>query len=126
MGPFTGQAIHFRHYAPAPQPYASHRYHFEAERHWDVIDQRLAQRPYLLGDDYSIVDMSLWGWCRGLQYLMGESAWKRFPNAGRLFSDINARPAAARALQLATRHDFKQAIDEETRSALFRHGLAAD
>ncbi len=123
IGPFTGQAIHFTRYAPAGQEYASHRYAFEAERHWKIIDARLAQRRFMLGDAYSIVDMALWGWCRGLLYLMGESAWSTYPHVGRLFGEINARPAAQRAAALAGRHDFKQETDAQTRANLFTHGV---
>ncbi|KVM65619.1 glutathione S-transferase [Burkholderia gladioli] len=125
VGPFTGQAIHFRHYAPPPQPYAARRYEFEAERHWAVLDRRLVSRAYLVGDTYTIVDMALWGWCRGLYYLMGNAAWERFPNVARLFRDIDARPAAERVRQLQARHDFKQGADAETLASLFRHGLTA-
>ena len=33
IGPYSGQAVHFRHYAPEPKEYALNRYDFEAERH---------------------------------------------------------------------------------------------
>lgn len=121
LGPFTGQAVHFAHYAPNPDEYALHRYRFEAERHWQVVDERLATRRYMLGDAYSIVDMSLWGWCRGLVYLMGDTAWDRFPNVGRLFQELENRPAAQRANALRSRHAFKAEVDAETLSNLFRH-----
>ena len=122
IGPYTGQAIHFEHYAPTGQDYAAHRYGFEAERHWTIIEDRLKHRQFLVGDAYSIADMSLWGWCRGLHYLMGDDAWRRFPAVARHFREVNARPAAQRVAHLATRHDFKQATDDETRASLFRHG----
>ena len=125
IGPFTGQAIHFTRYAPAGQEYALHRYEFEAERHWQIVDQRLATRRFMLGEDYSIVDMALWGWCRGLFYLMGDNAWLQFPNVARLFAEINARPAAQRAAALSSRHPFKQGTDEQTRAHLFKHGVPA-
>ncbi|MET0349792.1 MAG: glutathione S-transferase N-terminal domain-containing protein [Rhizobacter sp.] len=124
VGPFTGQAIHFKHYAPAGQDYPSHRYTFEAERHWALVDERLRDRRYLVGDSYSIADMSLWGWCRGLQYWLGaETASQRYPHVARLFDEINARPAARRVAQWAGRHAFKQDTDASTRASLFRHGL---
>ena len=125
VGPFTGQAIHFHHYAPAGETYSTHRYRFEAERHWSLIEARLAERRYLLGDHYSIVDMALWGWCRGLQDLMGEAAWTRFPHTGRLFAEVNDRPAARRVAELPARFEFKQGTDAETRASLFTHGVPA-
>lgn len=123
IGPFTGQAIHFSRYAPAGQDYGLHRYTFEADRHWQIVDARLASRRYMLGDAYSIVDMALWGWCRGLLYLMGEQAWVQYPHVARLFGEINTRPAAQRAAALAGRHQFKQETDAQTRAQLFRHGV---
>jgi GSH-dependent disulfide-bond oxidoreductase len=121
LGPFTGQAVHFTHYAPQPNAYAAHRYGFEAERHWDLINERLAQREWMLGDNYTIVDMSVWGLCRGLMYWKGEGAWERFPHVQRHFDAINARPAAARANALSGKHAFKSEVDAETLRSLFRH-----
>ena len=126
VGPFTGQAIHFTHYAPHGEAYGLHRYRFEAERHWRIVDARLADRRYLVGDGYSYVDMALWGWCRGLHYLMGAEAWTRFAHAGRLFQEINERPAARRVAALADRFSFKQETDAETRASLFTHGVPGE
>lgn len=123
LGPFTGQAVHFKHYAPAPDAYAMQRYSFEAERHWGIVNERLADHRYMLGEQYTIVDMSLWGWCRGLVYLMGDAAWQRFPHVGRLFDEISVRPAAQRADALRLRHAFKAELDDETRASLFPHAV---
>jgi GST-like protein len=49
IGPFTGQCVHFKHYAPEPVPYALNRYDYEAWRHWKLIEQRLANREWMLG-----------------------------------------------------------------------------
>ncbi|MGA1060136.1 MAG: glutathione S-transferase family protein, partial [Burkholderiaceae bacterium] len=43
IGPYSGQAVHFRHFAPEPKDYALNRYDFEAHRHWNIIEQRLTQ-----------------------------------------------------------------------------------
>ena len=42
IGPYSGQTVHFKHYAPAPKDYAVTRYTFEAWRHWTIINDRLA------------------------------------------------------------------------------------
>src|SRR5229473_2049585 len=36
VGPFSGQAVHFRHHATGKQPYAHNRYQYEARRHYGV------------------------------------------------------------------------------------------
>ena len=52
VGPFSGQAVHFKHFAPEPNDYAVNRYLFEAKRHYSVLDERLAARASLWGDLY--------------------------------------------------------------------------
>ena len=121
IGPYSGQAVHFRHFAPQPQDYGVERYLFEARRHWGIVDQRLAGGHYMLGDIYTIVDMAVWGWARVLPFVVGDDAWKRFPNLKRLFDEISARPAAQAANALKDRHAFKTEMDEESRRHMFRH-----
>jgi GSH-dependent disulfide-bond oxidoreductase len=61
IGPYSGQAVHFRNVAPEPKDYAVNRYTFEALRHWGIVDTRLGQHRFMIGDSYSIVDMAVWG-----------------------------------------------------------------
>ena len=121
VGPFSGQAVHFTRFAPEKVPYAVDRYLFEAERHYGILDERLKERAYLVGDGYSIVDMAAWGWARMVPFIMGDDAWARFPNVKRLHDEIAARPAAARVNALREKHAFKAEMDEEARRHMFRH-----
>jgi GST-like protein len=122
VGPFSGQAVHFRHFAPEKVPYAHNRYQYEAERHYGILDQSLAARRYLVGDTYTIVDMAAWGWARMVPYMLGgEEAWGKFPNVKRLLDEISARPAAQRAVALKDKHTFKAQMDAEARSHMFKH-----
>jgi GST-like protein len=119
VGPYSGQLVHFRVYAPEKIDYAINRYAFEAQRHFGILDARLAQRKYMLGDTYTIVDMDVWGWARLMP--LGEAAWPKFPHLKRLVDEISARPAARRAAALKERHKFKTEMDDEARRAMFRH-----
>jgi GST-like protein len=121
VGPFSGQSVHFRQYAPEKLPYAVNRYMFEAKRHFGILDTRLADRRYMVGDTYTIVDMDVWGWARLIPTVLGEEHWAKFPNLRRLVDEITARPAAARAVALRDRHKFKTEMDDEARQAMFRH-----
>jgi GST-like protein len=123
LGPFCGQAVHFKRFAPEPVPYAQKRYDFEAERHLKIVDARLAQQPYMLGSTYTIVDMAVWGWARAAAFVLGEERAGALRNLSRLVSEINARPAAARAAALKDRHAFKE-LDDEARRILFPHWAA--
>jgi GSH-dependent disulfide-bond oxidoreductase len=124
VGPFSGQAVHFKHYASEPIDYAVNRYTYEARRHFEILEARLAERRYVLGDTYTIVDMAVWGWGRLLPFILGDSAWADFTNLQRLLNEINARPAARAAIALKDRHAFRTETDEDARKYMFRH-LAA-
>jgi GST-like protein len=122
IGPYSGQAVHFRTAAPEPKDYALNRYDFEAHRHWKIIDELLAGQPWMVGRDYGIVDMAFWGWARLMPFVLGldaAAAWAQYPHVKRLLDTINARPAAARVEALRQRHAFKTEMDEQARRAMF-------
>ncbi len=119
IGPYSGQAVHFSHFAPEKDGYAKERFVFEANRHYGIIDAHLAKHAYMVGETYTLVDMAVWGWARAIPFILGAEAWAKFPNLKRLFDEINARPAAARAEALKTAHTFKTEMDEEARRILF-------
>ncbi|NIO43294.1 MAG: glutathione S-transferase family protein [Burkholderiales bacterium] len=120
IGPYSGQAVHFRHHAPGLQEYTVNRYDFEVERHYRIVDQRLGKQPYMLGSKYSIVDMALWGWARLIPHVLGsQDAWDNFPNVRRLHDEINARPAAVAVERLRGQYGFKTEWDEEARRNMF-------
>lgn len=119
IGPYSGQAVHFTHFAPEPKAYAVNRYDFEAWRHWKIIDRQLAQHRHMLGETYTLVDMAVWGWARAVPFVLGATAWDQLPNAKRLLDEINSRPAAQRAEALKTKHAYKTEMDDEARAAMF-------
>ena len=127
VGPFSGQAVHFKHFAPEPVPYANTRYQYEADRHYTIVDRRLAERPYLAGEAYTVADMALWGWARMVPFILGDDAWAKFPNVKRHLDEISARPAAQRAEEFRTKQAglFKAQMDDDARAVMFKHLKAA-
>jgi GST-like protein len=119
IGPYGGQAVHFKHFAPEPKEYAVNRYMYEAERHWGLVESQLGKGRFMIGETYSIVDMSVWGWARAIPFLFGAAAWTQAPNVKRLVDEISARPAAERAVALASQYAFKQEMDDAARQAMF-------
>jgi GST-like protein len=119
IGPFTGQCVHFRHYAPEKIAYAVNRYDFEAWRHWKLVEQRLSGRRWMLDETYTILDMGLWGWARSLPYALGDDVWQQLPNVKRLVDTIDARPAAQRALAMKDLYAFKTEMDAVAQRAMF-------
>ena len=128
--PYLGGGFgHFYAYAPEKFEYAINRFAMEAKRQLDVLNRRLAEVPYVAGDDYTIADMAIWAW-------YGQLALGRLYSAGEFLDvgsyehvqswakTIDARPAVLRgrmvnrtfgepSLQLHERHD---AGDFDTRT----------
>ena len=64
LGPFSGQAVHFQHAAPTGLDYAVNRYRREAERHYNVVNDHLAGRQFIVGDSFTIADIFSLGLAR--------------------------------------------------------------
>jgi GSH-dependent disulfide-bond oxidoreductase len=126
VGPFSGQSVHFQHHAPEKISYAQTRYSFEAMRHYAILNERLAKRRYVVADTYTIVDMDVWGWARMVPYILSKDAWDKLPHLKRLVDEVEARPAAQRALKVKDRFTFKSEMDDEARRNMFRHLVAAN
>ncbi|MEH2595003.1 GST-like protein [Bradyrhizobium sp. AZCC 1577] len=121
IGPFSGQAVHFQHAAPEKLAYAINRYRREVERHYEVLDTHLTDRSFIVGDSFTIADISAWGWLdRAPRVLPGDDApLAPFPNLQRWFAAVDGRPSVIKARAVGKGHVFKKEVDEETRRALF-------
>jgi GST-like protein len=116
VGPMLGQAHHFLQYAPEDLPYAKKRYANEANRLYGVIDRRLAESPYIAGEDYTIADIAIWPWLR-FPVRQGVNG-ADYPNYQRWHEKIGERPAVQRGVQvLAERR--KEGFDAKAREVLF-------
>ena len=132
--PFLGGGFgHFYAYAPTKIEYAIDRYAMEVKRQLDVLDRRLAESPYLAGNDYSIADMAVWPWygtlVKGQLYEAGEFLQvQEYTNVLRWTDQIAQRPAVQRgrmvnrtwgqpSSQLHERHDAAD-FDTQTQDKL--------
>jgi GST-like protein len=73
----------------------------------------------MVGDDYTLVDIAVWGWARAVPFALGAEAWEQLPHVKRLLDTVNERPAAQRAVGLKDRYAFKTELDDEARRAMF-------
>jgi GST-like protein len=120
--PYLGGGFgHFYAYAPEKFEYPIDRFTMETKRQLDVLDKRLAQVPFIAGQDYTIADIAIWPW-------YGQLVLGRLYNAAEFLDvesythvmawaqKIDARPAVQRGrmvnrafgepqLQLHERHD---------------------
>ena len=120
--PYLGGGFgHFYAYAPEKYEYAINRYTMEVKRQLDVLDQHLADKPFMCGSDYTIADMMIWPWYGGLVlYNLYQAAefldTASYTHVNRWANEIQARPTVKRgemvnktwgppAGQLHERHD---------------------
>lgn len=116
LGPMSGQAGHFKNYAPEKVPYAIDRYSKEVNRLYGVMNIHLKDREYLAGD-YSIADMACFPWVAPHERL-GQSI-DGMPNLKRWIDAIKARPAVARGLEAGKELRSDTPMDEEAKKILF-------
>ena len=86
VGPFFGQSVHFQHMALEKTKYTVYEYVYEAKRHYNSPDNRLAENTYMSGDTYTIVDMCVWGWARMLPKIIGDGELEKRTNSNRLMT----------------------------------------
>jgi GSH-dependent disulfide-bond oxidoreductase len=98
QGPKTGEAGHFRRLGDSQgdQSYAVRRFTDEVNRLYGVLNNRLYDRPWIAGDEYSIADMICYPWTIG---------WKgqgqdidEFKYFKRWFETMSERPGVERGM----------------------------
>lgn len=91
--PYLSQLQVFKEKAPEPIPFALDLLNAEATRLYRVLDQRLAEVPYVAGE-YSVADMAIFPW---IQPLRQGQALADYPRIQAWRERIKARPAVQRA-----------------------------
>lgn len=95
VSPMMGQAIHFLRAAPARVDYAVERYLGESRRLLGVLEARLAERDFVVGE-YSVVDIANFPWVLRAERAGLDLA--TFPAVGRWLDRVAARPAVERGI----------------------------
>ncbi len=123
LGPMAGQNHHFGTYAPKKIPYAISRYVNETNRLYGVMDRRLADSPFLGGEEYSIADIAAYPWV--VPWQRQQQNLDDFTHLRRWFASIAARPATRRAYAKAEPFSAQPAVTEEGKKLLFGQTAAS-
>jgi GST-like protein len=101
QGPKTGECGHFRRLrdTQGDQSYAVRRFTDEVNRLYGVLDNRLYDRRYLAGDEYTIADMICYPWTVGWKGQGQDIA--DFPYFRRWFDELSARPGVQRGMAVS-------------------------
>ena len=92
-GPILGQIHHFVKFNPGKSLYAEERYLTEGKRLYGVLNKRLQDREFVVGD-YSIADIAIWPWISRFNWQTIDIT--QYPNVTRWYLSIAARPAVQR------------------------------
>lgn len=109
LGPMMGQANVFFRYVEEKIPYAINRYQREVRRLLEVLNDRLADREFLV-DDYSIADIAHFSWARSHEW-SGVSI-DGLDHLQRWLQTIAERPAVIRGLQKPPRTESRDQPEE--------------
>ncbi|MBX9992628.1 glutathione S-transferase N-terminal domain-containing protein [Phreatobacter oligotrophus] len=108
VGPMFGQLGFFHKFAGREweDKRPLERYRAESHRLIRVLETRLADRAFIMGDDYTIADMSLLGWVRNLVGFYGAGdlvAYGELKAVPAWLERCLARPAVQRGLEIPKR-----------------------
>ncbi|WP_348765048.1 glutathione S-transferase C-terminal domain-containing protein [uncultured Salinisphaera sp.] len=117
LGPMGGQMSHFVNYAPGDHPYSYKRYTGEYHRCLGVLERRLAERDYLVGETYTIADIVNWPWVL-IAKAMGQHL-DEFPRVAAWRQRIKTREAVQRGVDLGKQWRGGQPKTEAARQRLF-------
>jgi len=115
QGPKTGECGHFRRLGDSKgdQSYAVTRFTDEVNRMYGVLNNRLYDRPWIAGDEYTIADMICYPWTTGWE-AQGQDI-EEFKYFKRWFEAMGERPAVQRGMAVTAgpAEDFSQLSPEE-------------
>ena len=115
QGPKTGECGHFRRLGDTrgDQSYAVRRFTDEVNRLYGVLNNRLYDRPWIAGDDYTIADMISYPWTASWE-AQGQDI-EEFKYFKRWFEIMEARPAVQRGMAVTAgpQEDFTKLSPEE-------------
>lgn len=95
-GPMFGQFGHFYKYAKDKLEYPIERYSKEARRLLGVLEQRLGDGDFIMGDEYTIADVAVFPWVRALKEFYGAEEQLKLSDFPKCFAHVarcEARPA---------------------------------
>ncbi|MBS0294297.1 MAG: glutathione S-transferase N-terminal domain-containing protein [Proteobacteria bacterium] len=107
VGPMFGQLGFFHKFAGKDweDKRPRDRYVAESRRLLGVLEQRLTERTWIMGSDYTIADIAVFPWVRNLVGFYGAGdlvGFDAFPQVQRVLAAFLARPAVQRGLLIPT------------------------
>jgi len=98
VGPMLGQHHQFHHYHPGKSKFGEERYFKIAEKIYKELDERLSEKKFLAGNDYTIADIATFPWIARHEW--HDIGLKKFINLHRWYEEISKREAVQKGYDL--------------------------
>lgn len=96
VGPILGQRVHFELFAETASPAAIERYRQLSNDFFATLDERLNNRSWLAGDEFSIADIAGFGWTHIARIV--DIDFSAYPNLSTWHQRVAQRPAVQRGV----------------------------
>ena len=104
VGPMLGQHHQFHHYNPGKSKFGEERYFKISKRIYKELDERLATKKFLSGNNYSISDIATFPWIARHEW--HDIGLSKFKNLTRWYNEIAKRDAVIKGFSFMNKNEF--------------------
>ena len=104
IGPMLGQHHQFHYYNPGKSKFGEDRYFKIAKRIYQELDERLATKKFLSGNNYSISDIATFPWIARHEW--HDIGLSKFKNLTRWYNEISKRDAVIKGFSFMNKNEF--------------------
>ena len=104
IGPMLGQHHQFHHYNPGKSKFGEDRYFKISKRIYQELDERLAIKKFLSGNDYTISDIATFPWIARHEW--HDIGLSQFKNLTRWYNEISIRDAVIKGFSFMNKNDL--------------------
>ena len=104
IGPMLGQHHQFHYYNPGKSKFGEDRYFKIAKRIYQELDERLANKKFLSGNNYSISDIATFPWIARHEW--HDIGLSKFKNLTRWYNEISKREAVIKGFSFMNKNEL--------------------
>jgi len=104
IGPMLGQHHQFHYYNPGKSKFGEDRYFKIAKRIYQELDERLATKKFLSGNNYSISDIATFPWIARHEW--HDIGLSKFKNLTRWYNEISKRDSVIKGFSFMNKNEF--------------------
>ena len=104
IGPMLGQHHQFHHYNPGISKFGEDRYFKISKRIYQELDERLAIKRFLSGNNYTISDIATFPWIARHEW--HDIGLSKFKNLTRWYDEISKRDAVIKGFSFMSQNEL--------------------